>query len=232
MNTLFIISGTSGTGKSTRIYVLIKFLESLGIKPSYLYHKQTTIGRKYLDIGVIGKEINRQGKVAWQGVDYFTKEFGTSEAIFRYLYDATLEMNMIAESAAILSSQRARPLVIEAENLPIQSYARFFSYKTLEEYQARIAGRSGNIKDENSSMWKNNARFPAFGVTYEKEKTQVVHPERYEYENGAFDEPLGSLGEIILKKTQHDDLIPGFKSFCETFFIEKGIKISQGDDIF
>lgn len=226
MNTLLLIGGTSGTGKSTRVYALVKFFEYIGKKPTdYLVYKTKTIGRVYDNVAIIGKEINRQGKTAWQGLDTFSKEFGSSDIIFKYLYNETLAHHVVADSAALWSSYRSRPIEIDKQNLPILSTAKFFSYDSLEEYQARIAGRSGGKLVVKKTMWSSNKRFQNFGENYKEELTQTQHPERYQFIKSKCNEPVSTVGELILTFSGQEALIPQFKEFCEKVFVVDPFKV-------
>ena len=241
LKTIFYFAGTSGAGKSTRVYALIRFLEDRGEKPTgYLYHSNVAVGREYLNaFYVVGKEVNRDGKIAWQGLDSFIREINEgkgSEQLFKFFYETARTQNLVLDSAAMLRSNRSRPLALEQYGVDAKTYSRFYWYDAFKEYQERIAGRSqGKLLTEDSSMWKTNESMKRQGVMQEEELKLCKHPERYEFFHGLPSEPVWTIGVDILERVGHPELIEEFKVFANDFLnyrADATVKTTQSEDLF
>ena len=241
LKTIFYFAGTSGAGKSTRVYALIRFLEDRGEKPTgYLYHNKIAVGREDLhSFYVIGKEITRNGKPAWQGLDSFIKEINEgkgSEQLFKFFYETARIQNLVLDSAAMLRSNRSRPLALEQYGVDAKTYSRFYWYDNFKEYQDRIAGRSqGKILTEDSSMWKTNDSMKRQGEMQAEEMPSVKHPERYEFFHGQPSEPVWTIGVDILQRVGHSELIEEFKVYADSFLTQQTantITTKESEDLF
>ena len=241
LKTIFYFAGTSGAGKSTRVYALIRFLEDRGEKPTgYLYHNKIAVGREYLhSFYVIGKEITRNGKPAWQGLDSFIREINEgkgSEQLFKFFYETVRTQNLVLDSAAMLRSNRSRPLALEQYGVDAKTYSRFYWYDNFKEYQDRIAGRSqGKILTEDSSMWKTNDSMKRQGEMQAEEMPSVKHPERYEFFHGQPSEPVWTIGVDILQRVGHPELIEEFKVYADSFLTQQSINTvttKESEDLF
>lgn len=220
--TVFFIGGISGSGKSTRIYALVQYLESKNLRTDYMTHCDKIVGRTYLDgsLSIIGKEVNRGMDKAWQGVDVFSKLLSDDrghDGLYEYFYNIAKNSSLLLDSAILLRTNRSRPLFIEENNVDIKTYSRNYWYKSFDTYKKRIYDRTnGRILTEDSTMWGNNSDFPCYYERCKEEIAQSRYPERYEVYLGDPEEPVSTIGEEVLKRIGREDLITEFIEFCKT----------------
>lgn len=232
LNTIFYFFGTSGAGKSTRVYALVRFLESIGEHSTdYLYKNGVTVGREYLNsFYIIGREINRNGLPVWQGVDIWVDELIDGKDVgnmFSFFCEAVKKRTLVLDSAAIIRSYRSRPFHSETYPVDFNIYCKAYWFDNFEDYRNRIAGRSGGkLKDEKSQMWKTNKSFYRQEILFNDEIKKCKHPERYEFHRGYPDEPIWTIGESVLIRTGNEKLVPEFKTFSEQYLLEISSKSS------
>lgn len=241
LKTIFYLLGTSGSGKSTRVYSLVKFLEDRGNRPTgYLYHNKVAVGREYLkSFYIIGKEINRHGKLAWQGVDSFISEINEgkgSEQLFKFFYETARTQNLVLDCAAVLRSYRSRPLAMESYGVDAKIYLKYYWFEDFKEYQTRIAKRSqGKMLTEDSSMWKSNLDKGRHLEMFREEVLKSKYPERYEGYEGVPSEPIWTIGVDILKRVGQESLVPEFKAYAEKFLVSyeaQTASVSESEGLF
>lgn len=198
---LYFIFGCSATGKSTRVYHLIQFLDSRSEKWEPLIARGKVIGRHYVDrnLSIVGKEVVFKGIKKWQGLDIFTGVFGSNEVLFRWIYDHTRTSSLIIEGAGTILSHRARPEVLEKELDP-ETSCQFLIYEfpNFSDYQKRIADRSGYDISEDTPMWQKNRAMKGFGVKIIAEAKLTPTPSRYHLEMNSYDSDVKGLGRTVL----------------------------------
>ncbi|MGL5913526.1 MAG: hypothetical protein ACRCZB_05120 [Bacteroidales bacterium] len=237
LKTIFFIGGTSGSGKSTRVYCLIRFLEELGYKPTnYLICNGKAVGREYLNsFFVIGKEYLKDGEKTWQGLDVFSDVVGGgngSEGIYKFLHDIAKTQNILVDSACLLKTHRSRPKSLNDTDINIRSYSRFYFYETIEEYKSRIGIRNKSREiTERSEMWLSNKVFKSHVKRYREEEPFVQNIDRHEMHIGDPNEPVWTVGEAVLLRIGKESLVEDFKTFAENF-LSKPKTIVQSVDLF
>ena len=222
MNTIFFFSGTSGSGKSTRIYYLVQYLESLGLRTDEYSYRGRLIGRRYFDgsLLIIGKEVYRGNEKAWQGVDSYSDFLAGGEGhtgLYRFFFDTSKSMSLVLDSAILFRTNRSRPLYIESQGVESDVYHRSYYYRSFESYRQRIYDRTSGtrIPTQDSPMWNNNSDFPRYIQRFNEELGSVEHPERFTIEHGDPEEPLYTIGDVVLRRVGRADLVDEFHVFCE-----------------
>ena len=225
MNTLYTFGGTSGTGKSTRVHALLKFLRSKYPCKRITFTKDA--GYLFFDhLLFLGKEIQRGHRIEYQGVDLIYRSIGGNHPEFyKKLFEMASEYSVIAETAVLLRTNRSRPAYIAespyAGNFKV--YCRFYYYdiespKGFELYKKRIHDRSGNVMTEDSSMWNSNREFYRYVLNFKEEKEALPEDKKdlFEIDEGDPSEPVYTIGSEILKREGMGDLIPEFIEFCNS----------------
>jgi hypothetical protein len=173
-NFIVCVKGISGSGKSTRTYLLLKFLrEVLGYKSGEFIitdcnGKQKSAGIIVKDLNLIflGKEYNT-GKIGrFQGLDAVTGVFGSNAAISDFLRDNSDKYSFFLEGAGTTQSHRFRPKFLYEYcgfKEVLMQYYNYGGEKNHEEYYNRIIYRSGK-KPTRDTMWEKE-------VSYTKEVT-------------------------------------------------------------
>lgn len=165
---IVLVKGTSGSGKSTRVYCFLDFLESIGLE--LVPHRWVNSEGKEKEVGVfipefnlvvLGKFYENQGVRRWQGLDSVTSRFVNSAGLTDFLVDAGLKrMNVLVEGAGTSVSWRLRPmeLVATCEFMNIL-YVRYdYTEEEHEEYYSRVVYRSGK-PPKGDSMWRKRHGF-------------------------------------------------------------------------
>lgn len=165
---IVLVKGTSGSGKSTRVYCFLDFLESIGLE--LMPHRWVNSEGKEKEVGVfipefnlvvLGKFYENQGVRRWQGLDSVTSRFVNSAGLTDFLVDAGLKrMNVLVEGAGTSVSWRLRPmeLVATCEFMNIL-YVRYdYTEEEHEEYYSRVVYRSGK-PPKGDSMWRKRHGF-------------------------------------------------------------------------
>ena len=90
--TIYLVKGISGSGKSTRVYLFLEYLESLGLELTPFKFK--TLDGKEKEVGVycedldlifVGKWYENGGVRRWQGHDSMTGRLCHSEGLSYFL---------------------------------------------------------------------------------------------------------------------------------------------------
>lgn len=233
MTTLYTYGGTSGSGKSTRVYALYKFLKTK-VPYSQLYSEQGKPTGTLFDnrIVFLGKEIQRGNCISYQGIDILYRTLGGNHVDFyNRLFELASEYSVIAESAVLLRTFRSRPAFIAASPYigNFNVYCKFYYYDLESEegfnlYRDRIFNRSGNIPNKESAMWKSNNEFHRYVINFNREKSELPEEQQKYFlaECGDPSEDLSTIGVSILEKEGMEDLIPEFIEFCNNGdFIKK-----------
>jgi hypothetical protein len=176
------IGGTNGIGKSTRMNVLVDYMETtFGTKP-FMY--DITIGKdpKVLNKQVgftsngylfIGAKTQAGGWVGWDRADFssWTKRI----ALFKDVFENFPEIHtIIVEGYFNNRSAQGSPKSIREQISPeISNLHYVFLYDNINEYIERTNGRTGKDRGlewaEKSPGWKDNEVFKRFSKVYTEE---------------------------------------------------------------
>lgn len=168
-NTLVLVKGCSGAGKSARVEYLIEQLSIMGGSQPLLYNnKQVGILFSSDELGgtyaILGRK--QQKNNCWQGIDAVTKHFGSSDNITKFVVEF-LSLNndttLIIEGAGTTASWRWRPEYLTSINKDnIFSVCKTIYYQfSLDEYDSysqRVFSRTGRYP-LSQAMWKKNKGF-------------------------------------------------------------------------
>lgn len=224
--TIILVKGVSGSGKSTRVYCFLDFLESIGmeLKP----YRFTNILGQEQEIGVyseelnmvfLGKFYNDNGVRRWQGLDAVTGRLHTAEGLSYFLkYAGQQKLNVLLEGAGTSVTWRLRPMELcsEYEFLNILYLVYTFTVEQFDEYVKRIEYRSGKAP-KGDSMWRKRKGF-------ESDYAQTVAESKELNEAGAdivikynlFDIASWDLGVSVLTYMGLDCLCEEFKQYVES----------------
>lgn len=174
MQNLFVIKGTSGTGKGTRVAQLIEFLHtkeepdelfftSLGKTP-----KQKPLGLLFRSLGLVfigGYTVsNKSGLASWTSMDSLHAALKTGEAAraeLKKLFDQGY--SLVCEGEPLMMSDKWRPEFLMDFFKPNKLVMVYFHYTDRKDYDERIKNRSG--KPAGDSGWSRNE---SYGKEYVK----------------------------------------------------------------
>lgn len=222
---IVLVKGISGSGKSTRVYLFLEFLESLGME--LLPYKFKTLDGKEKEVGVyspdfnmvfVGKFYENGGVRRWQGYDSMTSRLCKAEGLSFFLEEVSKAGHgVLIDGAGTTVSWRLRPLSLcESSGFSNILHVRYdYRDDQWDEYCARITYRSGE-PPKGDCMWRKHRTF-----LHDFEKAQregkevndaggnvVLHDQPY-------DSPVWDLGVKILEFFQLSDLKQAFIDFCE-----------------
>lgn len=217
MTTLYSFGGTSASGKSTRVFLLLNFLKERFPVKTFTYKKD--IGYLVNDrILFIGKEVYRKGSVAWQGLDSVFRDFADSyEELYNVLFEFLKKYSVITESSVMMKTARVRPRFLNENSEGFDAYFKNFYFDDFETYKQRIEGRGGKTPTPNSAMWVTNKEIQRDLVLYQEELNELPEDKRVRFtaERGDPKEPFWSLGVAILEREGMSDLVESFKEYCD-----------------
>lgn len=160
-----VVKGVSSSGKSTRVYLFLKFLRDMAkfnFEPFLFNNKEIGLLCVDLNLLFIGKEYEGNGIIRWQGLDTRTGVFGSNAAISDFIRDT--EHSVMVEGAGTTQSHRFRPKFLYEycglENIFIQYYSYPESGK--EHYLERVLGRTGKVPNKGTMWDKNNSYLKEF----------------------------------------------------------------------
>ena len=223
LKTLFCIGGMSASGKSTRVFLLIQFLEKIGYKPTgSLVYRNTCVGREYLNsFCIIGKEIWRSGRLCWQGLDNYSKTFIEPNGLkggFEFFWKVLEDKHLILDSHGLLLTNLSRPLAMETAGVEAKSYSHFFHFENIDEYAKRVAERMNKVYNLPPDAVKRNSRYQGHKNCFDRELSQLKHPERHEFVLRDANEPVWVLGAAILERVGLSDKVEAFKQFAQDYW--------------
>lgn len=222
---IVLVKGISGSGKSTRVYLFLEFLESLGMElQPYMF---TTLDGKEKQVGVyspdfnmvfVGKFYDNGGIRRWQGYDSMTGRLCKAEGLSYFLEkEAEAGHGVLIDGAGTTVSWRLRPLDLCGTCGFTNILHVRYDYRDdqWDEYCARITYRSGE-PPKGDCMWRKHRTFQHDFEKAVREGNEVIeaggnvvlHDEPY-------DAPVWNLGVHILKFFELGDMCEDFKRFCE-----------------
>ena len=115
--TLILVKGISGSGKSTRVYLFLEYLEHIGVsfepfKFVNIEGKEREIGvyAKDLDMVFVGKFYENGGIRRWQGYDSVTGRLHKAEGLSYFLTEmSNAGHTVVIDGAGTTASWRLRP---------------------------------------------------------------------------------------------------------------------------
>lgn len=220
------IKGTSGSGKSTRVYLFLEYLESIGIifEPFMWKHpedgKVRQVGLVSEDMGIVflGKWYENGGVRRWQGLDSVTSKIGKSKDLSEFLlHCSNLNLSVLVEGAGTTASWRFRPKYLyEVSHIGNILQIRYdYSEDELHEYEKRIKYRSGKLP-KGDSMWRKRH---TFGSDYKKAVTEAVEVNNQGGKVVLYSQPhtspLYDLGVRVFEFFGIPELCEPFIDFCK-----------------
>lgn len=224
-NSIVLVKGISGSGKSTRVYLFLEFLESLGMKLTP--YKFTAFDGKEREVGVFSEEFNMVfvgkfyecgGVGRWQGYDSMTTRLCKSEGLSFFLKEMSkLGHGVLIDGAGITATWRLRPLSLCGDSEFTNILYVRYDYKEDQrgEYDNRLLYRSG-VFSKGDCMWRKNSNFKhdcEKAVEEGKEVNEaggnvVVHDQ-------PFDSPEWDLGVHIFNFFELPEFCNDFIDYCK-----------------
>lgn len=224
-NTIVVIKGISGSGKSTRVYYFLDFLESIGSKLEPF--EFTNINGKTDVIGVysaefnmvfVGKFYSENGVRRWQGYDSMTNRLGKSEGLSDFLKKMSDRgISVLIDGAGVTATHRLRPMCLAADSEMMNILYIRYDYREdqRDEYRARITYRSGE-PPKGDQMWRKHSNFQKDCEKAQNEAAMVNSAgANAVIADCPYDAPVWDLGARILEFFGMPDLIPIYKDFSE-----------------
>lgn len=219
MPTISVVKGISGSGKSSRVFQLIKFFQNFGFSCENFYHNGKLVGLMFNELNLlfIGK-IYKSGTIErWQGYDSVTSVFGSSENFSLFLGERNGFSNIIIEGAGVTQTNRLRPEFLFNELEFKKIYIQYYNYPSdgLDVYMDRIRERSGEKKVKDT-MWKKNKSFRKEFRKSIIEKNNIGSKNIFIYDSG-FMADIDDFGIKFLSIMDLKNLIIEFCEFCTNF---------------
>lgn len=219
MGGIFVVKGISGSGKSSRVFQIIKYLEAIGCKYEDFHYinkedKDRIVGIlfKSLNIVFLGKFYNSGGVERWQGYDSVTSCFMKSEYFSEFLKE-NRNYNLFVEGAGVTQTNRLRPHFLSNSLGFTKIFIQYYNYDNKQDYLDRIVYRSGKVP-EKATMWDKNASFIAESLWSLKDQETIA----CEVFINKFDAPIEDLGVKFLKFIGSDEeTIKDFIDFTKEF---------------
>lgn len=219
MSKIVVVKGISGSGKSSRVFQLIKYLEFLGCEFTDFKYTNNE-GREHI-VGMLCKDLNivfigkiyKTGKIErWQGYDSVTSCFMKSEYFSDFLKNSKA-YTLFVEGAGVTQTNRLRPKFLHDVLGFTDIYIQYYNYENKQDYLDRITYRSGKVPDK-ATMWNKNSSFIAEAV-WSLEDQKTIKCEVYVDQYTA---PIYDLGVKFLKFIGMDiEAIAEFVLFTEDF---------------
>lgn len=168
MKEIIVVKGTSGAGKSSRVFVFLKFLrdhlklENEIIEISNKEGKMKPIGFHFPELNnllILGKMFKSGDIERFQGYDNITSTFGSSAGFSKWLRLNKDKYSVLVEGAGVTRTNRLRPLFLYNEVGFKKIFMQYYNFTQEQkpEYMKRIVGRSG--KEPGEQMWSKNIEF-------------------------------------------------------------------------
>lgn len=227
-NTIVLVKGASGSGKSTRVFLLLNYLAEIGerfIPYEYMSEKTgklQTIGMysSALNLIFLGKYYEKNGVKRWQGHDSVTGCFGGSAGMSKFLLDTSRRGHgVLIEGAGTTATWRLRPLELCGTSEFTNILYIVYDYRNdqYDDYIARIIHRTGK-PPASDAMWHKH-------VTFQNEYEKAVQEGRLVNEAGGnvvlrnqlYDAPVWDFGKELLEFYGLHSEVPDFIAYCQNF---------------
>jgi hypothetical protein len=218
------VKGVSASGKSSRVYQLVKFLEHMGFeKTPYQYlnveGKLKDIGIFYPEISLLflGKEYKSGDVVRFQGYDVVTSAF-TKSIYFSEFLKENKDLNVIVEGAGVTQTNRLRPLFLREELGIEKIYIQYYNFRNdqKDEYEQRLILRSGKIA-EIGTMWD---KCKSFNKEYDfsiEEREKLGNCENIKVFWDDHETHISDFGLKYLMMSDLEELCEDFLNFVDEF---------------
>lgn len=223
-NSVIVVKGISASGKSTRVFQLYKFLESLGI-PKHDFEYVNSNGEKKT-VGILFEEINllfigavyKTGDIErWQGYDAKTSSFVNSQGFSDFIKATLPNHSIVIEGAGVTQSNRLRPKFLHeycgCRNIFIQYYN--YTQDQKDKYLERVMGRSGKYPGE--TMWDKASSFEKENFMSIQEKADLPVSVNTYVDYKLYDAPIEHFGVEIFKFLGMNEFVPEFTKFVNDF---------------
>jgi hypothetical protein len=216
------IKGVSGSGKSTRTYLFLSYLKSIGCTWEDYYYLNSNGLSKNIGVFIpefnlltLGKIYETNGFERFQGYDVVTSNFVNSAGLSEFLKSVSSKMNVIVEGAGVTGTHRLRPKFLFEfcgwKKMLVQYYNYEESQK--DEYLERIFYRSGK-HPRKGTMWDKCSGFNSDHVASEKEKEEIGL-ENCKVFRDTYDTPEYDLGvKIMLAMGFPEESLMDFIAYC------------------
>lgn len=223
--TLILVKGISGSGKSTRVYLFLEYLEHIGVsfepfKFVNIEGKEREIGvyAKDLDMVFVGKFYENGGIRRWQGYDSVTGRLHKAEGLSYFLTEmSNAGHTVVIDGAGTTASWRLRPLELGTTNgiLNILHIRYDYTDEQWDEYCKRIVYRSGK-EPKGDAMWRKHGTFESdYKKAVEEAKEVNDLGACVEVYNRSYNTPVYDLGASILKFIGLPELVDDFVTYCK-----------------
>lgn len=237
-NNFVICSGTSGTGKGTRVVQLIEFLktrESPEVVTAPHKNKTKKVGLlfKSFNILFLGDYVvsNKSGLRSWSSMDLVHSTFGGADGARAVIEQVRgLAKTIVLEGEPMMLSHRWRPEYLfddvqglRAHNIMLNYYV--YPEDAREAYDERIMGRSGKLAGD--SGWSRNAGYHREYTKSLEELdkiSEVLLLHKAFINKRMFDERLSALGADILSFAGLSSLVEPFEKFTESKPMLRSVK--------
>jgi hypothetical protein len=223
-NFIVCVKGISGSGKSTRVFLILRFLrEVLGMNsepfliPSEGKMKQCGILIPELDLIFLGKEYVTGSFGRFQGLDSVTGVFGSNAAISEFLKENSSKYSFFLEGAGTTQSNRFRPKFLYEYCGFTEVMMQYYNYGgeiNHQEYYNRIIYRSGK-KPTRDTMWEKEVSYTKEVSFCENEMKELGDKCFVALFHNLYDEVPEDLGVKFLGIFSDPDWIPAFKEFVK-----------------
>lgn len=224
-NTIVLVKGISGSGKSTRVFLLLDYLKEIG--ETFVPYVYTPLTGKTQQVGVyspalnmvfVGKFYEDGGVSRWQGYDSMTTRLAKAEGLSHFLLDTSRKNhNVLIDGAGTTVTWRLRPLDLCGSSEFVNILHVRYDYRDdqWDEYCSRIAYRSGK-PPKGDCMWRKHKTFQ-----HDFEKA-IVEAKEVNDAGGCvvlfdkpYDSPVWDLGKEVFEFYGLGSEVPDFIDFCE-----------------
>lgn len=230
MKHIAILKGASGTGKSTKVYLLINFLRSIG---ETLELKEMKFGDKFIPIGLLwkeqnvlflGKEYQSDESIKFISLDYLNSKLGSTRFVCKLISSCIKEQgySVFGEGEPMMVSNRYRALYFVEEYGVANVFLRYYVYGKEEKQRMidRIIGRTPKEKREKSKKrtfdgaWGRNFGYYTDYKNSEKE-LPIIGLEKISLDFCLYTEPVSKVGIDYLNFLSLPDLSKKFEEYCK-----------------
>lgn len=222
-NKIVLVKGTSGAGKSTRVYLFIYYLESIGIKLEPFKFKningeEHVIGLYSEDMNMVfvGKFYENGGVRRWQGYDSVTGRIGSADGLTFFLKEMTrLGHSVLIDGAGTTATYRLRPIELcgDCGYTNILHIRYYYQEDQKDEYMDRLVYRSGKLP-KSDAMWRKNFEGDYLKAVEEAKDVNEAGG-NVVVQNKLYNVPEWDTGEEIFKFFEMPELCNDFIEFCK-----------------